>query len=75
MLSVRWCVTVCMYRRVLTQVRIGDTMYGAGCVRYASYVDEQLYIDELVAQLITYVLVAVFSGVIIALIIAICTKH
>ena len=50
-------------------------MYGAGCVRYASYVDEQLYIDELVAQLITYVLVAVFSGVIIALIIAICTKH
>jgi len=50
-------------------------MYSGGCARYANLADEQEQSDLLLEQLITYLLVSIGSGVVIALLIVICTKH
>ena len=60
---------------MLTQVLIGGTMHAAGCARYASLADELHQRDMLLERLTMYLVIAVVGGVVIALILAVCTKH
>jgi len=57
---------------VSCQVRIGDTDYDGGCVTYADLAEEQALRDRNFELLMTYLLAAIGSAIIIALIIVIC---